>query len=202
RAVAGRFPVTDLASRLDETAGAFMDTAAVLKNLDLVITGDVSIAHLAGALGVPVWVALPFVPDWRWLLDREDSPWYPTARLFRQEHFGDWPGVLRAVSDGLGALRSVKSQPVLAMPQRADPSRLLGHASALHQKGELAEAERICSDIVQDEPGRLDACHLLGVIRLQRGDAQQAVELITSVLQHRPGVAQAHLNLGIALGIL
>ena len=67
------FPVTDLADELDQ----FMDTAAVMKNLDLVITADTAVAHLAGALGVPVWVALPFAPDWRWLLDRTDSPWYP-----------------------------------------------------------------------------------------------------------------------------
>src|SRR5262249_23681904 len=83
-AVTDLFPVTDLGSQLDETTGAFMDTAAVMKNLDLVITSDTAIAHLAGALGVPVWVALPQVPDWRWLLGREDSPWYPTMRLFRQ----------------------------------------------------------------------------------------------------------------------
>ena len=61
-----------------------------MKNLDLVISADTSPAHLAGALGVPVWVALPFAPDWRWLLDREDSPWYPTMRLFRQKRRGEW----------------------------------------------------------------------------------------------------------------
>jgi hypothetical protein len=74
----------------DTTHGAFVDTAAVMMNLDLVITSDTSVAHLAGALGVPVWVALPYVPDWRWLLDRSDSPWYPTMRLFRQNVPGDW----------------------------------------------------------------------------------------------------------------
>jgi hypothetical protein len=70
-----------------------MDTAAIMKNLDLVVTSDTAIPHLAGALGVPVWLALPFVPDWRWLLDRSDSPWYPTMRLFRQKQLGDWTGV-------------------------------------------------------------------------------------------------------------
>ena len=68
------FAVTSLGPDLDEAAGPFMDTAAVLKNLDLVITSDTALAHLAGGLGVPTWVALPFVPDWRWLLDRPDSP--------------------------------------------------------------------------------------------------------------------------------
>jgi ADP-heptose:LPS heptosyltransferase len=80
----------------------FMDTAAVLKNLDLVITCDTAVAHLAGALGVPVWVAIPFAPDWRWLLDRSDSPWYPTMRLFRQDRRGDWQGVFRRIEVALG----------------------------------------------------------------------------------------------------
>jgi tetratricopeptide (TPR) repeat protein len=94
RAAAQHFPITDLGGRLDEAAGAFMDTAAVMKGLDLVITSDTSIAHLAGGLGVPVWVGLWSPPEWRWLLDRADSPWYPTLRLFRQETPGDWGGVL------------------------------------------------------------------------------------------------------------
>jgi hypothetical protein len=93
-----RFPVAELGSRLED----FMDTAAVMKNLDLVITCDTAVAHLAGALGVPVWVAIPFAPDWRWLLGRSDSPWYPTMRLFRQERRGDWRGVFRRVEVALG----------------------------------------------------------------------------------------------------
>lgn len=72
----------------------FADTAALAVNLDLVISVDTSIAHLAGALGLPVWILLPFAPDWRWLRDRADSPWYPTARLFRQSEPGDWDGVI------------------------------------------------------------------------------------------------------------
>jgi tetratricopeptide (TPR) repeat protein len=91
--VARHFSVVDLGARLDETAGAFMDTAAVMKSLDLVVTSDTSIAHLAGALGVPVWVALSVGPDWRWLRDRADCPWYPTMRLFRQPRLHDWETV-------------------------------------------------------------------------------------------------------------
>ena len=70
-----------------------MDTAAVMMNLDLVVTSDTSIAHVAGGLGVPVWVALSFLPEWRWMLNRSDSPWYPTMRLFRQTSPGNWPSV-------------------------------------------------------------------------------------------------------------
>jgi hypothetical protein len=86
---------------LDTVNGAFMDTSAIMMNLDLVITSDTSVAHLAGALGMPVWVALPFVPDWRWLLDRSDSPWYPTMRLFRQKSVGDWAGVFEEIKGAL-----------------------------------------------------------------------------------------------------
>jgi hypothetical protein len=75
----------------------FSDTAALIVNLDLVISIDTSVAHLAGALGKPVWTLLPWVPDWRWMLDREDSPWYPTMRLFRQPSFRDWDSVIGRV---------------------------------------------------------------------------------------------------------
>jgi tetratricopeptide (TPR) repeat protein len=75
----------------------FADTAALMSNLDLIISVDTGVAHLAGALAKPVWVLLPFVPDWRWLLDREDSPWYPTARLFRQDDTRRWDSVVARV---------------------------------------------------------------------------------------------------------
>jgi Flp pilus assembly protein TadD len=93
-----RFPVTDVAGRLDESAGAFVETAAVMSGLDLIVTCDTASAHLAGALGLPVWVALPVTADWRWLLDREDSPWYPTMRLFRQDRLNNWEEVFRRMS--------------------------------------------------------------------------------------------------------
>jgi tetratricopeptide (TPR) repeat protein len=79
----------------------FSDTAALISNLDLVISVDTSVAHLAGALAKPVWVLLPFVPDWRWLLDRDDSPWYPTARLFRQNDARAWDSVIARVHAAL-----------------------------------------------------------------------------------------------------
>jgi hypothetical protein len=101
RGVAGHFDVVNLGNKLDEAAGPFMDTAAIMKNLDLVISSDTAVPHLAGALGVPVWVALPHVPDWRWLLQREDSPWYPTMRLFRQARDGDWESVFGRMADEL-----------------------------------------------------------------------------------------------------
>jgi Flp pilus assembly protein TadD len=94
------FPITSLGEELDAEA-PFLDTAAIIMNLDLVVTSDTSIAHLAGALGRPVWVALSYTPDWRWMLDREDYPWYPTIRLFRQNRPGDWASVFSHMSQAL-----------------------------------------------------------------------------------------------------
>jgi ADP-heptose:LPS heptosyltransferase len=82
----------------------FADAAAIMANLDLVISVDTAAAHLAGAMGKPVWVLLSYMSDWRWLLQREDSPWYPTARLFRQPALNDWESVLQRVAGELDKL--------------------------------------------------------------------------------------------------
>jgi tetratricopeptide (TPR) repeat protein len=92
-----RNEILDLGPELE----SFADTAAVISHLDLVISVDTSVAHLAGALGRPVWILLPYVPDWRWLLHRTDSPWYPTARLFRQSETRDWQTVVAQVGSEL-----------------------------------------------------------------------------------------------------
>src|SRR5205823_1981563 len=93
QALGGRFPVTVPDGDPHAANRDFLDTAAIMKGLDLVITADTATAHLAGALGVPVWVPLSTVVDWRWMHRREGSPWYPTLRLFRQKELGDWDGV-------------------------------------------------------------------------------------------------------------
>lgn len=85
----------------------FALTAAAIERLDLVISVDTAVAHLVGALGRPIWTLLPYAPDWRWMMDREDSPWYPTMRLFRQKKPGDWGEVFRRVEVALeNAVRS------------------------------------------------------------------------------------------------
>ena len=98
-----RFAVETLGESFDDGADAFVDTAAAMMSLDLVIACDTSIAHLAGALARPVWIALKFDAEWRWLRGRDDSPWYPTARLFRQSTRGDWRGVFAAMAERLSA---------------------------------------------------------------------------------------------------
>ena len=104
--IGDRFPLVDLGDEVDQASGAFMDTAAIMRNLDLVLTSDTAVAHLAGGLGVPVWVALPFAAEWRWLRNRSDSPWYPTMRLFRQRQREDWDSVFQAVEQALRELLS------------------------------------------------------------------------------------------------
>lgn len=94
--------------RLEDSIVDFHDTAAIVSSLDLVISVDTSAAHLAGALGKPVWVLLPASPDWRWMLGRDDSPWYPTARLFRQERAGDWDSVIERVRGELSHLIALR----------------------------------------------------------------------------------------------
>jgi hypothetical protein len=94
------WPIVDLANRL----GDFAETAAIVSNLDLVVCCDSALAHLAGSLGVPVWVALSFAADWRWLLGRTDTPWYPSMRLFRQRVGGDWGELFRRLADELRGL--------------------------------------------------------------------------------------------------
>ena len=84
----------------------FADTAAIMKTLDLVITTDTVIANLAGAIGVPTWVAIEYVPDWKWMFDRPDSPWYPTIRLFRQKTDGDWNGVFEDIRRALVTMKT------------------------------------------------------------------------------------------------
>ena len=98
--LAGRSEIIQITDELAD----FSDTAAVMAQLDLIISVDTSTVHLAGALGRPVWILLPFLPDWRWLLDRDTSPWYPTARLFRQDETRRWDGVIPRVQAALSEL--------------------------------------------------------------------------------------------------
>ena len=94
RKALSRSPLRDFTRRLHD----FAEAAALISHMDVVISVDTSIAHLAGALGKPIWVLLAFHPDFRWLRDRTDSPWYPTARLFRQTHDGDWSDVFARIA--------------------------------------------------------------------------------------------------------
>ena len=125
-----------LGEDFDAGPHAFADTAAVMANLDLIVSVDTSVAHLAGAMGRPVFVALKHVPEWRWMLDRPDSPWYPTMRLFRQRTKGDWGGVFADIAKAVEAL---------VKPQTAAPLQLPAAVGELFDKIAILEikAERI-----------------------------------------------------------
>ena len=94
------FPIVNLDARPVD----YFDTATILTELDLLISADTSVVHLAGAIGLPVWMLTPFAPDWRWLLEREDSPWYPSLRLFRRAADGDWGPVVDRVRERLAGM--------------------------------------------------------------------------------------------------
>jgi hypothetical protein len=105
------FDVTTLGSGFDAGHDAFLDTAGVMMNCDLIISSDTAVAHLASALGRPTWVALKQIPDWRWILDRPNSPWYPTMTLHRQKNRGDWVGVFDTIEqDLLSLIKQKKGQ--------------------------------------------------------------------------------------------
>jgi hypothetical protein len=97
--------------RPDLDRADFADTAAIIETLDLVIAVDTAVAHLTGAMNKPLWLLLPYSPDWRWMLERDDSPWYPSARLFRQPRIGDWDSVIPRVAEALASFAATRDTP-------------------------------------------------------------------------------------------
>jgi predicted O-linked N-acetylglucosamine transferase (SPINDLY family) len=177
----------------------FADTAAVICLMDLVITTDTSVAHLAGALGRPVWVMLQFAADWRWLLGRDDSPWYPTMRLFRQRAAGDWLEVFQRAARELGAIRPSASRPLQSGPEmfRAKIKQMFESAVPLHRDGNLDAAEAVYQSILDEFPNQPDALHLLGVVANQRGQNHKAVGLIQHAIDLNPNNPDYFVNLAV-----
>jgi tetratricopeptide (TPR) repeat protein len=174
----------------------FADTAALMENLDLIISSDTSVVHLAGALGKPVWVLLPFAPDFRWLLGRSDSPWYPTMRLFRQQRAMEWEPVIaqvRAELQSLVASRGGKKRPGMNIHQAFQLA--IQH----QQAGRLREAEILYRQILAADPRHADALHMLGLGAFQAGRYEAAIELIRQAIASKPNYPEAYGNLGLAL---
>jgi tetratricopeptide (TPR) repeat protein len=195
------FAVTDLGQELDHKTGPFLDTAAVMKCVDLVVTSDTAVAHLAGALGVPVWLALQYAPDWRWLLERPDCPWYPTMRLFRQKTIGDWHSLFEEIRHALTELTRPhgSGEPSYVEIMSAEGmSKALATAHQEYQAGRLQEAERKYRQILAREPENADALHLLGVIERQTERCADAIDHIGQAIQRNPDFAEAHNDLGKA----
>jgi tetratricopeptide (TPR) repeat protein len=154
----------------------FADAAALCECVDLVISVDTSIAHLAGALGKPTWVLLPFSPDWRWLLGRNDSPWYPSMTLYRQDRYDDWSGPLARIA--------------------SDLARRFGSARIVRRPEPQREP--------REEPERasFETAFEAGLSAAHGRDPGRAAELFALAAESRPDHAAAHANLGLALAEL
>ena len=179
RAFLGEHPdIVDLTEQLTD----FSETAALMSCLDLVISVDTSVVHLAGALGAPVWTLLPFNPDWRWLLNRDDSPWYQSMRLFRQPEIGDWASVVDRVRVELEGLvsawrpeaRSHQSKAPSPKIQDALLSNQLGNQ--LWQLGRTDEAVLHFQRALELNPQYLEAANNCGMLLFDLGRYAEALE--------------------------
>jgi tetratricopeptide (TPR) repeat protein len=225
-ALTERWQITDLGRSLDETAGPFLDMAAIMQRLDLVITADTMPAHLAGALGVPVWLALPFAPDWRWMLHREDSPWYPTMRLFRQKELGNWDEVFARMAAALEAKLAVKvesaplatatrsdTQPCLSAPSTTVAEQTGGsltdwlnvqtadmcnnQGAACEREGKLDEACACYHEALRLHPNFAAAHNNLAIVLEKQGHLDEAIAHYREALRLEPNLAAAYNNLGV-----
>ena len=199
RALAGRFPVLSLGELFNEDSGPFMDSAAVLANLDLLISVDSAPAHLSGAMGGAAWVALPYAPDWRWLLGRTDSIWYPTLRLFRQERFGDWPGVFRQMAQALSGEVAARA-PRQKLCIEITPGELLDKIAILevrsehisnaadlhHVRAELAELTTVREEAVPPSPEMAELASRLKTAHARLWEIEVAIRLCEKQNDHGP----------------
>ncbi|MGL5058469.1 MAG: tetratricopeptide repeat protein [Microcoleus sp.] len=206
RTLLNQLPVTDLSDNL----GDFADTAAVISQLDLVICVDTAVAHLAGALGKPVWILLSFMPDWRWMLSGETSPWYPTARLFRQETIGDWDSVFDRVKtalENLIATHFTTSQAELDRAYLETPPRScvspeeveFNIGNALQIQGKFESAEARYRRVITMNPRHELAHSYLGFIKQKKGELMVAIAHYQQAIEINPNSREANLYLGCAL---
>jgi tetratricopeptide (TPR) repeat protein len=172
--------VETLGESFDAGPDAFVDTAAVIKTLDLVITADTAIGHLAGALGCPVWLALQRVPDWRWMMDRTDSPWYPTMRLFRQERQDDWSPVFAGMREALVELIGHTVRPGAATTDTAAPrDSVAEEAASLLRRGLNRQAITL---LTAQKELSIGAMNCLCDAYFQARDWAKAHEIVTLLL--------------------
>jgi tetratricopeptide (TPR) repeat protein len=176
--LSGYANVTHWGDRLND----FSDTAAAMTRLDLVISVDTAAAHLAGAMGIPVWILLPAVADWRWLINCEDSPWYPSARLFRHKKANDWPELIQTVRNELERLAAVHT--------------VFNQGCADHQAGRLDDAIGAYAQTISLAPD-LEAAHRnLALSYFQKGELSKAAGYYERSLQLKPDSPDVLSNLG------
>lgn len=201
--------ISDPGAGIDLTS--FADAAAIVANLDLVITIDSAVAHLAGALGKPVWILLAFANDWRWLKGRDDTPWYPTARLFRQPAPGDWGEVVGRVRAELWSFAGAGAPPPAAapdpvragLPPRAvDPvvcDALFVAGVRHHRVREFERSRKTFEQVLGLDPGHVNTLCNLGALELGLGNRGHALALLQRAVALAPDLAPAHAALADAL---
>jgi Tfp pilus assembly protein PilF len=206
----------DAGANIDATT--FADAAAIIANLDLVISIDSAIAHLAGTIGKPAWIMLAKASDWRWLHEREDTPWYPQARLFRQVKPGDWGDVVAGVRAALWSLAGVDvpvvtdrraSDPVTAAalrltvaPRPGDPvicDALFVEASRQFRANNIERSRRLFEHVLSLDPGHVNTLCNLGALELGCGHAARALMLLQTAVAVAPDLAPARMALADAL---
>lgn len=194
--------VVDLDPEIDD----FADTAAAIANLDLVICVDTSVAHLAGAMGKPVWIVLPFAPDWRWLAAGEDNPWYPSARLFRQAANGEWGGVFARVREQLAAV--ARDRPAGGHPAPAEPPydaalvAQMREARRALRRSDWAGAEAHCAAALASPAGQAEIHWLMGFAQFSLGRTEDALGALAAAYERWPRHAPLLKILGMALQTL
>jgi tetratricopeptide (TPR) repeat protein len=182
--------LTDLTADIRD----FADTSALIAQLDLVISIDTAVAHLAGAMGKETWVILPHAADWRWMLDRHDSPWYPTMRLFRQEKPGDWQQVIKNLCEELRLKLSAACKDLAFSSPEVETIYSLGLAGL--RNGNLAEAKRhLCRALIIN-PHIPEVYNALGVLCREAGDMDNARLFFDHTIKMDPVFADGYINMG------
>jgi tetratricopeptide (TPR) repeat protein len=196
--------MTDLGSKFHD----FADTAWAISQMDLVISVDTSVVHLAGAMGKPTWVLLPYTPDWRWLLERDDSPWYPSVRLFRQPNLGNWNAVIESVGNALvqqfGLPQINPMLPTsLPAPQETGTTQEVLRACQLafqnQEAGRLNEAKIAFQHVLKMKPDHSGALNSLGMVYQELGDLNAAESLLRQAILLEPTDPYYHFNLSLVL---
>ena len=187
----------DLGHDIDALTPPFEETAALIMNLDLIITCDTSIGHLAGALGKTVWVVLPFIADWRWMADREDSPWYPNTRLFRQTRRGDWEELFDRVALRLQAV--IAGEFPALWPAAEPSSQEIQTLEALFAEWRYAEAATLAQTLTQRFPQHGFGWKALGIAFKHVGRNGDAVVSLKKAAALLPGDVNTYSNLGVIL---
>ena len=175
---------------------AFQDTAALMSLMDVVVSIDSAPAHLSGAIGVRTWLLASKTADWRWLLNREDSPWYPTLRIFRQTNANGWSGVVERIVSELNKIPRKEGETFVTAPLSLDDVISLALRYLREDRPELAR--EIGRQIREADPGNPAGADLLGSIAYESRQIEEAITFFQEAIEIEPSYAEAHYHLGLA----